>query len=287
MSSTGPTQTGGHNKLTGDLFDKEAGFYDRLRPSYPRQLFEVLIQETQLAPGSQLLEIGPGTGQATLPMAERGYSLTAVEPGQQLAQIASQNLASYPNVEIIVGKFENVGLPSDSFDLVYGATSMHWVDPDVLFEKVHGVLKPGGHLGIIYNELVETPKDKAFYDMFEPIIVRYGVTSILRAGMTPESSPAVGSIVKKVESLKPKFDIDHNLFDELAFFKTDPPIAFEYPKAEDYINYLRTISHVSHLTEAERENFLAEVKNMVENQFDNKVTLHFSATLHLARKKTP
>lgn len=276
---------GGHNKLTGDLFDKEAELYDRLRPSYPRQLFEVLIQEARLALEAKILEIGAGSGQATLPMAEHGYSLTAIEPGQQLAQMARQKLAAYPNVEVLVGKFEDVQLPPHSYDLVYGATSLHWVDPNVLFEKIHTVLKPGGHLGIIYNELVETEADKGFYDMFEPIIIRYGVTSVLRAGTKPSDLPPAGTLVKTMDSLQPKFDIDSLLFDELSFIKTDPPIAFEYSTSDDYINYLRTISHVSHLPEDDREAFLAEVRDVVENHFGGKVTLHFSATLHLARKK--
>ncbi len=282
IESTAPS---GHNILTGDLFDNEAAFYDRLRPGYPRQLFDLLSREAHLVPGSQILEIGPGTGQASLPMAERGYSLTAVEPGRQLAAILIQKLAPYADAKVILGKFEETELPAESFDLVYGATSVHWIDPDVLFTKTQKLLKPDGYMGIIYNELVETDEDIAFFDAFEPIVLKYGVTSVLRAATKANSLPATSSLVKKVVSLEPKFDIDPNLFDELGFFKNDPT-AFIYPTAEDYLNYLKTISHVAHLPDTEREAFLAEVRNMVESKFDNKVILHFSATLHLARKKT-
>ncbi|MGA3150728.1 MAG: class I SAM-dependent methyltransferase [Candidatus Saccharimonadales bacterium] len=284
--STEPTPPSGHNTLAGDLFDKEAAYYDRLRPGYPEQLFDILAAETHLHPSSRLLEIGPGTGQATIPMAKRGYSLTAVEPGPQLADIARRNLAPFPNANVVVGKFEDVELAEGSFDLIYGATSLHWVNQETLFKKMARLLKPGGHVAIIYNDLVELPEDKAYFDAFEPIVLRYGVTSVLRSGMAPRTVQAVSPLVKHMEDLGPKLTVDTNLFDEIGFFVTDPPLAFEYQNMEDYLNYLRTISHVSQLPELDREGFLAEVRNLIETKFGNRVTLHFSATLQLARKKT-
>lgn len=283
--TTSPTTPGGHNKLTGDLFDKEAANYDRLRPSYPEQLFDLLIEKAGLAPGAMLLEVGPGSGQATLPMAERGFLVTAVEPGVQLAEITRRKLQPYPNSQVQIGKFEDAEPHPESFDLVYGATSLHWVDSEVLFEKAYKVLKPGGHLAIIYNELVEMPQDKPFYDLFEPIVLGYGVTSVFRAGTTPDTMPDGKPPVKTLDTLESKFEINE-LFEDAGFFINEPS-AFTYPTTNDYLNYLKTISHVAHLPDDQREAFLAEVRNLVDTQFGGKITLHFAATLQLARKKTP
>lgn len=43
------------------------------------------------------MEIGCSTGQATLALARRGYSVTGVELGDGLAQVARVKLAGYPD----------------------------------------------------------------------------------------------------------------------------------------------------------------------------------------------
>jgi ubiquinone/menaquinone biosynthesis C-methylase UbiE len=52
-------------------FDDVAERYDRARPGYPAELFDDLAALTGLRAGDRVLEIGPGTGQATLPLARR------------------------------------------------------------------------------------------------------------------------------------------------------------------------------------------------------------------------
>ncbi len=100
-------------------FDRAAWLYDKVRPHYPDALFQTLIDKTRLANEARLLEIGPGTGQATRPLARRGYTIVAVELGKELAEVARQNLSSYSNVEVVTGAFEDIAFPPASFDLVY------------------------------------------------------------------------------------------------------------------------------------------------------------------------
>ena len=92
-------------------FSEAAELYDRMRPSYPRAVFEELAEFGRLGPGSRVLEIGCGTGQATLPLAQRGYRVTAVELGAELAAIARRKLASFPGVEVVVSAFEDWPAP--------------------------------------------------------------------------------------------------------------------------------------------------------------------------------
>ena len=92
-------------------FSEAAELYDRMRPGYPRAVFEELAEFGRLGPGSRVLEIGCGTGQATLPLAQRGYRVTAVELGAELAAIARRKLASFPGVEVVVSAFEDWPAP--------------------------------------------------------------------------------------------------------------------------------------------------------------------------------
>lgn len=96
-----------------------------------------------------MLEIGSGTGQATLPLAERGFQLTAIELGPNLAAVARRKLARFPNVTIVTGAFEDWPLPREPYDAVVSATAFHWLDPSVRVTKTADALRPGGALATI------------------------------------------------------------------------------------------------------------------------------------------
>ena len=76
-------------------FEEVPELYDRARPHYPAELFGDLVSFGRLGPGSRVLEIGCGTGQATLPLAERGFEVVCVELGAGLAEVARRKLAGF------------------------------------------------------------------------------------------------------------------------------------------------------------------------------------------------
>src|SRR5262249_28977835 len=116
-------------------------------------------------PGAAVLEIGCGTGQATGPLARRGCRLTCVELGGCLAAVARRNLAAFPNVEVIVSAFETWEPHGALFDVVFAATSWHWLDPNVRYAAVARVLKPGGTLAFVSG-------GHAFPEDFDPFFTR-------------------------------------------------------------------------------------------------------------------
>jgi SAM-dependent methyltransferase len=137
------------NERLRAIFSEDAERYDRARPGYPAALYDDLVGITGLGPGSRVLEIGCGTGQATLPLARLGCQIVAVELGAELAEVARRNLAAYPDVEVITSPFESWPLPSEPFDLVISATAFHWIDPAVRVVKSAEALRPGGVLATV------------------------------------------------------------------------------------------------------------------------------------------
>jgi len=128
-------------------FDSAARTYQSARPDYPDELFADLVAVTGLAPSAHLLEVGCGSGKATVPLARRGFRITAVELGAHLADAARANLAPYPDVNVVHSNFERWNPPDGtSFDLVYAATAWGWIDPVVKYAKAAALLRPGGHL---------------------------------------------------------------------------------------------------------------------------------------------
>jgi SAM-dependent methyltransferase len=126
-------------------FDEVPDLYDRARPTYPSRLFDDLAE--LVAPGAELLEVGCGTGKATISLAERGYRITCVELGERLAAVARRNLAGYRDVEVVVADFES--WPVDRrFDAVVAFTAFHWIDPDRRYERAADLLREGGVLAV-------------------------------------------------------------------------------------------------------------------------------------------
>src|SRR4051794_33331112 len=140
--------------MTGDrqlrhTFDESAGQYQDARPDYPDQLFDDLVSMAGLTRTAELLEIGPGPGKATLPLARLGHQITALELGPNLAAEARRNLRAYPNVTVINSPFEAwQPAAGQRFDLIYAATAWHWLDPQARWAKAASLLGPGGHLAV-------------------------------------------------------------------------------------------------------------------------------------------
>ena len=125
-------------------FDRAAQRYDRVRPEYPGALFDDLVALTGLTPGDYLIEVGCATGKATRPLARRGFRITCVELGPELAAVARRNLAGF-GVEVVRAPFEEWP-PPEPAALVYAATAWHWIDPAVRYQRAWQALRPGGHL---------------------------------------------------------------------------------------------------------------------------------------------
>jgi SAM-dependent methyltransferase len=135
-------------------FDTAAQQYDGARPGIPDHVFDDLVLRAGLVHGARLLEIGCGTGQATLPLAERGFAILAVELGASLADIARQKLAHYPGVEIVTSSFESWEPGGERFDAVVSFNAFHWLDPEIRFAKSASVLRPGGSLAVFGSTFV-------------------------------------------------------------------------------------------------------------------------------------
>src|SRR5438067_2038100 len=114
-------------------FDDDAVAFDRTRPVCPPELFDDLVRLGNLATGAQLVEVGAGTGQATLPLAERGLALTAIELGPELAEVAGAKLARFESVKVLTGSFEAWEHLGAVFDVVVTFNSLHWVDPELRY----------------------------------------------------------------------------------------------------------------------------------------------------------
>jgi SAM-dependent methyltransferase len=147
------------NEARRTSFDGRAALYDAARPSYPDALADDLLAIA----GRRVLEIGAGTGKATVVFARRGASIVAIEPGPSLAEVLRHNVAGY-DVSVANTTFEAWPIER-RFDVVFAAQAIHWVDPHVRYTKPADVLAPGGVMAVIRNEkLPFAPDLRADFD---------------------------------------------------------------------------------------------------------------------------
>jgi SAM-dependent methyltransferase len=253
----------------GLSFDQEASLYHAIRPRYPEALFDDLIQSTGLRAKAKIVEIGPGTGQATQSLAARGFIITAIEIGKSLAEMARHELQQYPDVTIINDAFENVDLPTQSFDVVFAATSFHWIKPGLQYLKPYHLLKSKGHLAIVHTHHVSDGKGDLFFHASQPIYKKY----------FPNSNKPNFALPDRHE-IKPA-KIDDKLF-ALSHFQTFP-LRIEYT-AKEYIQLINTYSPTLQLPVEKRAAFLNDIQHLIVEQFEGKLEKYFCMSLTVAQK---
>lgn len=142
--------------MSPDMIDREQGrrvfgsdpeAYDRARPGHAERVYEILVERCGLGQGTSVLEVGPGTGQATRRLLELGADpLVAIEPNEDLARYLARSVGD--RVEIRVIPLEDAELRQSSFDLAAAASSFHWIDEETGLATLFDALRPGGWIAL-------------------------------------------------------------------------------------------------------------------------------------------
>jgi SAM-dependent methyltransferase len=151
-------------------FDGVAEIYDEVRPSYPASLFDDLFNLLPVEP--RIVEVGPGTGQATKDLLARGASVDAIEIGPAMAAKLRSNLPS-DRLGIGVGDFETMDVEPGA-DAVFSATAYHWISASSQTDRPAAILRLGGVVAIVDLVQVDSRDDLGFFASAQPIYERYG-----------------------------------------------------------------------------------------------------------------
>jgi ubiquinone/menaquinone biosynthesis C-methylase UbiE len=130
------------------LFDGVAQLYDDSRLGYPTEIIEFVVATAGVGVGSDVLEVGCGTGQLTQGLVPHQFRLTAIDIGASMIAGARRRIDGSA-VTFHVGSFEDFAATAASFDLIVSGTAFHWVDPEVKFRKSARLLRPGGWLALL------------------------------------------------------------------------------------------------------------------------------------------
>lgn len=154
-------------------FNEDEKKYDKWRPTYVKELFDPIIQYSNIDEISKALEIGIGTGQATLPILKIGCQVTAIQIGEKLAQYSKQKFTSYSNFEVVNVDFEGFFSHDETFNLIYSATAFHWIAEEVGYTKSFKLLKPGGVLALFSNHPFVNRQDDLLHNKIQQVYRKY------------------------------------------------------------------------------------------------------------------
>ncbi|MEM7131938.1 MAG: class I SAM-dependent methyltransferase [Chloroflexota bacterium] len=258
-----------HQREQRLIFDETAHLYDQFRPEYPPQVAQDLLTMAKLKSGNRILEIGCGTGKATVCFAPYGFPLVALEPGKEMAEFARHNCATYPNVEIQEAFFEDWPLEAESFHLIYSAMALHWVDPEIAFTKSADALIPGGMLAVLTNraERGDTELDRAIQRAYEQ------VKDVKPFKAHPKTiNHGRGGIVER--------------FNDSDRFSTVFNAQYQHSRtfrADEYIQLMETMSDHRMMPADRREWLYGQIRTAIE-RFGGVIDLTYKVNLYFARR---
>ena len=157
----------------GRSFDAWAGEYDRYRPTYPNALFELMATQLQLPTDPRVVDLGAGTGRASIAMAGRQWRVTAVEPGGPMLEVLRSRAETDGLViRTVQATAEATGLEAGSFDLATAGQAFHWFDKPAALMEMARIVRPGGGLALFWN--VREEERSPFVADYHRVLERYG-----------------------------------------------------------------------------------------------------------------
>ncbi len=251
------------------VFDRIPNDYEA-RPPYPAELFEVLVDACGLGVGSRVLEVGAGTGQATLPLLDLGATVTAVEPGPALAGRLAERTAGR-DITIVVADLEVAPLPEASFDLVAAATAFHWVDPVVGPAKCGRALRDDGWLALWWTVWGDPDRADPFHDASRPLLAAKAPQLL-----GPETSPQAyaSDLAARTREV-----------DRTGMFGPVRREIFDWVGVHDPVGLRRlyaTFAPWLALPDPLRQELLDEVERLARDEFGGTVRRPYQTVLYLA-----
>jgi SAM-dependent methyltransferase len=222
-------------------FARAADVYERARPEYPPEAVAWLVERLGLRPGCVVVDIAAGTGKLTRLLVPSGARVVAVEP---LAEMLDVLRRAVPEAEAFEGTAEALPLVDDFADAVTVAAAFHWFRRDEALGEFARVLRPGGRLAIVYN--LRDPESELQQELSRMLELHGGARIAWMRGID------TGAILE-----------------ESPFFGSPEHAEFRHEQrfdADGLVERVASISYVALLEGREREEFLAQVRELGERQ---------------------
>jgi SAM-dependent methyltransferase len=255
-------------------FGAAAQLYEQARPSYPAQLFAHIAAAL---PGPRVLEVGAGTGKATVGLAALGLELTCIEPDPKMAAVLARRAEAGLPIRVEVESFESF-TASGTYDALVSATAWHWTEPATRMDRAAALLRPGGFLGLCWNTgmLRQEPAVNAIQAIYD----EFALFGRDRPG-EPAWTPADLAVVQDPATWPGDEIAAHPGFEYLgaSLFPWQQDLT-----AAECAALLESTSYYQVLDPQVRARLVAAVIAVIRDRFDDLVTIAWSTQCYNARR---
>jgi SAM-dependent methyltransferase len=263
---TDPEETRDPRLTFGTVVD----VYDEIRPTYPEALFDELFALLPARP--EILEVGPGTGQATRDLLARGAVVHAIEISPSMVGRLRSNLPT-ERLTVSVGDFETIDVKAESVDAIFSASAYHWISPAAQLDRPALILRSGGVLAIVGLFQVDSPEDGGFYAAAQPIYERYGQA---HEGPPAEARQDVEPTVAQALAGDPRFS-------DVVVHRWDWDQTYA---AAQYRKLMLSFSDTNMMDAGDRMGLVDDMESFINSRFDGHVTRPLVVTLTTARRQS-
>ncbi len=155
-----------------ERFSDRVENYVKYRPGYPAEVLERLRALHVLNENAVIADIGSGTGISSLLFLEQGHEVFGVEPNKDMREAAEKMLDGKSKFHSIDGTAENTKLEDHSIDLIIAGQAFHWFDVEITKAEFKRILKPGGHVVLMWNDRRTDSSD--FLRSYEDLLKLFG-----------------------------------------------------------------------------------------------------------------
>jgi SAM-dependent methyltransferase len=251
------------------VYGSDPAGYARGRPDYPEQVYDVLRVRCGLHPGSEVLEIGPGSGLVTRRLLAQGATVVAVEPDAGMTKFLTGTLGG-PRLEVLGGTFEQAALPWDAFDLAVAATSFHWVDQAAGLPKLGRILRPGGWVALWWTIFDDPDRPDPFRDTSALLLGDADLGGQRRRSSFQLDTAQRGRDLERLGGFE---DVHSQLIRSSVRFTSAQIRAF-----------YGSLIEVRRRPPAERRSLLDSIQAIAERDFGGEVTRPFVTVLYTGRR---
>jgi SAM-dependent methyltransferase len=251
-------------------FGADPASYHSVRPQYPDWVYATWVERCGLTDGTNVFEIGPGTGIATRRLLDLGARpLIAIEPDPRLAAYLSENNRDEA-LQVMFSTFEGASLGESAFDLGVSATAFHWLEEDSSLAKVARLLRPGGWWTMVWHVFGDSSRSDPFHEATKMLLDSPRGPSAGTRGIPFALESAARALALKRTGA---FDlIEHR--SSAWLLELDP---------QQTVALYATFSEIN--ARQDRQAVLAELGRIARDEFEGRVTRNMTTILYIGRRK--